>query len=63
MKKIILLSFYILYAISSIAQSKTSSIKGHVLDGQTEEHLPGVTVYIDKNDTFYLPANLIEQLN
>lgn len=50
MKKIILLSFYILYAISSIAQSKTSSIKGHVLDGQTEEHLPGVTVYIDKTN-------------
>ncbi|PXV68135.1 alkaline phosphatase [Dysgonomonas alginatilytica] len=28
-----------------------------------EIDLGSVTVYIDKNDTFYLPANLIEQLN
>lgn len=48
MKKIILLSFCILCVISVIAQSNTSTIKGHILDGQTEEHLPGVTVYIDK---------------
>jgi outer membrane receptor for ferrienterochelin and colicins len=49
MKKIIFLSFNILCAIGILAQqANTSSIKGHVLDGQTEEHLPGVTVYIDK---------------
>lgn len=47
MKKIILLSFYILSCISIYAQQpKTSSIKGHVLDGDTEEHLPGVTISI-----------------
>ncbi|MFV0418236.1 MAG: TonB-dependent receptor [Dysgonomonas sp.] len=48
MKKIILLSFYIfLLAGLSAQQTQTSSLKGHVLDEQTEEHLPGVTISIE----------------
>lgn len=48
MKKIILLSFYICCSIALMAQQAgRSSIKGHVLDSQTEEHLPGVTVSIE----------------
>lgn len=48
MKRIILLSFYIFCLISLSAQQKgTSVLKGHVLDEQTDEHLPGVTVSIE----------------
>lgn len=48
MKKIILLSFYIFYVVGIIAQqTNRSSLKGHVLDGQTDEHLPGVTISIE----------------
>jgi len=48
MKKIILLSFYIFCLASLSAQRPgLSSLKGHVLDGQTEEHLPGVTISIE----------------
>jgi len=48
MKKIIFLSFYILCFLNITAQQKSvSSLKGHVLDTDTEEHLPGVTVFIE----------------
>lgn len=47
MKKIIFILLYILSANLLIAQTNTSSIKGHILDDQTEEHLPGVTVFIE----------------
>lgn len=48
MKKILLLSFYIFCVIGLLAQQgNNSSVKGHVLDAQTEEHLPGVTVSIE----------------
>lgn len=48
MKKIILLSFYIFCTISLSAQQKgISGLKGHVLDEQTDEHLPGVTISIE----------------
>lgn len=48
MKKIILLSFYIFFTLVLVAQQGgRSSIKGHVLDSHTEEHLPGVTVFIE----------------
>lgn len=45
MKKIIFTLLYIILSINILAQ--TVSIKGHVLDEQTDEHLPGVTVYIE----------------
>ena len=48
MKKIIILLSYIFFLLSIHAQQGgTSSLKGHVLDAQTEEHLPGVTVFIE----------------
>lgn len=48
MKKIILLSLYILCVAGLFAQqTNRSSLKGHVLDGQTDEHLPGVTISIE----------------
>jgi outer membrane receptor for ferrienterochelin and colicins len=48
MKKILLLSFYIFCVIGLLAQQGNNfSVKGHVLDAQTEEHLPGVTVSIE----------------
>lgn len=49
MKKIILLSFHI-FCLGNIFAQQTnhSTLKGHVLDEQTEEHLPGVTVSIDE---------------
>ncbi len=48
MKKIIFLSFYILCFANLAAQQRNlSSLKGHVLDIDTEEHLPGVTVFIE----------------
>ncbi|WP_165020412.1 TonB-dependent receptor [Dysgonomonas sp. ZJ279] len=51
MKKIILLSFYIVCFLSiSAQQPRASAIKGHVLDSQTEEHLPGVIVKIENTE-------------
>ncbi|MBK5719493.1 TonB-dependent receptor [Dysgonomonas sp. Marseille-P4677] len=48
MKKIKLLSFYIFCSIGLMAQQTgKSTLKGHVLDSGTEEHLPGVTVSIE----------------
>lgn len=48
MKKIIFLSFYIFSIFNIYAQqSKTNSIKGHVLDSNNEEHLPGVVISIE----------------
>lgn len=48
MKKIILLSIYILCGITLCAQqARTATIKGHVLDKDTDEHLPGVTIVIE----------------
>lgn len=49
MKKTILLLLNILVAASMLAQN-TASIKGHVLDANTHEHLPGVTIFIENSD-------------
>lgn len=45
MKKTIFTLLYIMLSANILAQ--TASIKGHVLDKVTDEHLPGVTVYIE----------------
>lgn len=49
MKKIIIILFSILCAYNLSAQN-SSSIKGHVLDQETDEHLPGVTIMIEGSD-------------
>lgn len=45
MKAILILLSCFVVSLSMIAQH--GSIKGHVLDNQTEEHLPGATIYIE----------------
>jgi len=48
MKKIIFLLLYIVWALVTYGQqTNLSTLKGHVLDEQTDEHLPGVTLYIE----------------
>lgn len=46
MRKIIFLLFSIFCATNILAQSK-ATIKGHVLDQETDEHLPGVTILVE----------------
>lgn len=46
MKKIIFLLFSI-FCAANLAAQKTATIKGHVLDVDTDEHLPGVTILIE----------------
>ncbi len=46
MKKIFFILFSIICATTLFAQNK-AVVKGHVLDRETDEHLPGVTIFIE----------------